>query len=143
LEEEQVEEVKKKGKNHGRLGTKNEFKTIGFLERRGFVCCRSSGSHGTQDVMGLYASDPENMVFASVYIQSKSNTKISRQELENLRIMRNQFEISQPGLVLVAVFNWHTATLRTHSMEDMIRIANTPVITRLGATKAEDHIFYM
>lgn len=76
--EQAIEARRRRGRAARRKGPRQEFKTMRLLAASGYVCCRSSGSLGCWDVIGVSGTDV-------VLVQVKSRDWPGAVEMELLR----------------------------------------------------------
>lgn len=102
-------------KNSKRKGSRNEHRSMKWLEARGYRCTRAAASLGEWDIVGVGSEDV-------VLVQVKSNRPPGKAEMDRMK----RFEIPQTGVLKFL-----------HIWKDRVK---EPVVVGLGgvATYYED-----
>lgn len=73
-------------------GRRFEYKVKQWLEERGWLCFRTAGSHSPFDIIGMKEGE-------TIGIQCKYNVKITRGEMKNLIMLKNDIDPFGDGLI--------------------------------------------
>lgn len=92
-----------RGNKGAQKGTKNEKRSMRYLNKQEYFCMDSRGSHGIFDVIASYiGKDPDKPL--TIYIQSKTNGGYSRQDLVPLKMFADQVRHLPYQVVL---YDWY------------------------------------